>query len=56
MQTELETNARKAKLQEFKTANPDLETYKREIVEVLKNNASLTLEQAYYIIKGKSQT
>ena len=56
MQTELETNARKAKLQEFKAANPDLETYKREIVEVLKNNASLTLEQAYYIIKGKNQT
>lgn len=56
MKEEIEIQQRRNKLQEFKTANPDLETYKSEIVEVLKNNESLNLEQAYYIVKGKNQT
>ena len=56
MKEEIEIQQRRNKLQEFKTANPDLETYKTEIVEVLKTNESLNLEQAYYIVKGKNQT
>lgn len=56
MKEEIEIQQRRNKLQEFKTANPDLESYKTEIVEVLKNNETLNLEQAYYIVKGKNQT
>lgn len=56
MQTEYESQQRRQKLERFKSENPDLETYKTEIVEVLKTNDNLNLEQAYYLVKGKSQT
>lgn len=56
MQTEYESQQRRNKLAQFKSENPDLETYKTEIVEVLKTNENLNLEQAYYLVKGKSQT
>jgi len=56
MQTEWEVQQRRAKLDKFKSENPDLETYKTEIVEVLKTNDNLSLEQAYYLVKGKTQT
>ena len=56
MQEEYTTQQRRAKLEKFKSENPDLETYKTEIVEVLKTNDNLTLEQAYYLVKGKNQT
>lgn len=56
MQEEYTTQQRRAKLEKFKSENPDLETYKSEIVEVLKTNDNLSLEQAYYLVKGKTQT
>jgi len=56
MQQEWEVQQRRQKLDKFKSENPDLETYKTEIVEVLKANDALTLEQAYYLVKGKNQT
>lgn len=56
MQTEYESQQRRQKLERFKSENPDLETYKTEIVEVLKTNDNLNLEQAYYLVKGKTQT
>lgn len=56
MQEEFTTQQKRAKLEKFKSENPDLETYKSEIVEVLRGNDNLTLEQAYYMVKGRSQT
>lgn len=56
MQNEWQSQQRKAKLDKFKSDNPDLETYKTEIVEVLKGNEHITLEQAYFLVKGKNQT
>lgn len=56
MQQEWEVQQRRAKLDKFKSENPDMESYKTEIVEVLKTNDNLSLEQAYYLVKGKSQT
>lgn len=56
MQQEFEVQQRRQKLEKFKSDNPDLETYKTEIVEVLKTNDNLTLEQAYYMVKGRNQT
>jgi uncharacterized protein (DUF2344 family) len=56
MQQEFEVQQRRQKLEKFKSDNPDLEAYKTEIVEVLKTNDNLTLEQAYYMVKGKNQT
>lgn len=56
MQNEYESQQRRQKLERFKSENPDLETYKSEIVEVLKTNDNLNLEQAYYLVKGKTQT
>lgn len=56
MQQEWEVQQRRQKLDKFKSENPDLEGYKSEIVEVLKTNDALTLEQAYYLVKGKNQT
>ena len=56
MQDEYAGQQRRAKLDKFKSDNPDLETYKTEIVEVLKSNEALSLEQAYYFVKGKNQT
>lgn len=56
MHEEMQSQQRRNKLQEFKTQNPDLETYKTEIVEILKGNETLNLEQAYWIVKGKNTT
>ena len=56
MQNEWESQQRRQKLDKFKAENPDIETYKTEIVEVLKTNDNLSLEQAYYLVKGKTQT
>lgn len=45
---------KKQQLDQFKTDNPDLQDYKSEIVEMLKSNQSLSLQDAYYIAKGKA--
>lgn len=56
MQDEFTQQQRRTKLERFKSDNPDLETYKTEIVEVLRGNDALTLEQAYYMVKGRAST
>ena len=43
----------KHKLETFKAQHPDLETYKGEIVGVLKENKHMNLEQAYWQVKGR---
>ena len=48
-----ELQMRQLKLQEFKTANPDLETYKNEVAQELKKNPNISLQDAYYIVKGR---
>ena len=48
-----ELQMRQMKLQEFKTAHPDLEDMKTEVADLLKSNTNLTLQDAYYIAKGK---
>ena len=44
---------RKMKLQQFKSDHPDLESYKHDVAKVLTANTNLSLEDAYYIVKGK---
>ena len=48
-----ELQMRQMKLQEFKTAHPDLEDMKTEVADLLKSNTNLTLQDAYYTAKGK---
>ena len=48
-----ELQMRQLKLQEFKTANPDLETYKTEVAAELKKNPNISLQDAYFIVKGR---
>ena len=43
----------KHKLETFKAQHPDLETFKGEIVEVLKEHKHMNLEQAYWQVKGR---
>jgi hypothetical protein len=51
-----ELQMRQMKLQEFKTAHPDLEDMKTEVADLLQRNTNLTLQDAYYIAKGKKNT
>lgn len=49
-----ETQMRQLKLQEFKMQHPDLEDYKSDIAKELQSNANLSLQDAYYIVKGRT--
>ena len=53
---EQEQSKKQAALNNFKTSNPDLMDYKDEIVPLLQSNDALTLQDAYYIAKGKAQS
>ena len=53
---EQEQSKKQAALNNFKTDNPDLMDYKDEIVPLLQSNDALTLQDAYYIAKGKAQS
>lgn len=55
MQEQYELQQRKAKLDQWTSENPDYIDYKQDIVSLLKENQSLDLQSAYYIVKGKSQ-
>ena len=46
---------KKAELERFKTENPDLLDYKGEIVQLLKQNENLSMQDAYWLAKSKSQ-
>lgn len=43
-----------AAYEQFKTAHPDLENYKADVKAVLVANETMSLEQAYWIVKGKA--
>jgi len=51
-----ELQMRQMKLQEFKTNHPDLEDMKHDVADLLKSNPSLSLQDAYFITKGKKST
>lgn len=53
MQAELEAAKRTSQVEAFKTANPDLMTYRDDIAKLLISREDLTLEDAYYIVKGQ---
>jgi len=53
LQQQQELQMRQLKLQEFKQAHPDLENMKTDVAELLKSNPSLSLQDAYFITKGK---
>ena len=52
---EQELNTKRQALESFKSQNPDLMDYRDEIVPLLQSNEALTLQDAYYIVKGKAQ-
>lgn len=54
IQQQQELQMRQMKLQEFKSAHPDLDDYKSDIVAELQSNHNLSLQDAYFIVKGKS--
>jgi len=56
LRTEYELHQRQQALQSFKDQHPDLTNYKTEIAELLMTDKSLSLERAYYIVKGKAKT
>lgn len=56
MRQEAELNKRQIALENFKRENPDLETYKVDIARMLMADKSLTLEKAYWIVKGQKTT
>jgi hypothetical protein len=56
LQTEYELQQRQMSLQNFKDQHPDLTTYKTDIAKLLIEDNSLSLERAYYIVKGKAKT
>ena len=47
---------KRAQLDKFKSENPDLMDYKKEIADMLKSNENISLEDAYHIVKGRSLT
>lgn len=51
---EQEVQNRRNMLDKFKQANPDLLEYKQEIADLLNSNEALSLQDAYYIVKGKA--
>ena len=56
LQTEYELQQRQMSLNNFKDQHPDLTSYKNEIASLLMEDRSLSLERAYYIVKGKAKT
>ena len=53
LQTQYELNQRQAKLEQFKAEHPDLTEYKTDIAKLLMTDESLSLERAYFIVKGQ---
>ena len=48
-----ELTTRKLQLERFKSENPDLESYKHDVAKLLMSDESLSLEKAYWIVKGQ---
>jgi len=56
LQQQQELQMRQMKLNEFKTAHPDLDDMKHDVADLLKSNPSLSLQDAYFITKGKKSS
>ena len=56
LRQEAELNKRQIALDNFKKENPDLQTYKTDIAKLLMADKTLTLEKAYWIVKGQKTT
>jgi len=53
LQEEQYTMQRRNELERFKSEHPDLMEYKTEVATLLKSNESLSLQDAYFIVKGQ---
>jgi len=56
LRQEAELNKRQIALDNFKKENPDLQEYKTDIAKLLMADKTLTLEKAYWIVKGQKTT
>ena len=56
MRQEAAVNKRAIALDNFKRENPDIETYKVDIARELMKDKTLTLEKAYWMVKGQKTT
>lgn len=56
MRQEAELTKRQIALDNFKKENPDLAEYKTDIAKLLLADKNLTLEKAYWIVKGQKTT
>ena len=54
MREEYSVQQRRLALQSFKSEHPDLEDYKTEIASELQANEHINLEQAYWMVKGRT--
>lgn len=52
---EQETLRKRAELQQFKNEHPDLMEYKDQIATMLKEREDISLQDAYFMVKGKHQ-
>lgn len=55
LQQQYELQQNQYELDKFKAQNPDLMTYKKDVAKLLLQNENLSLQQAYYIVKGQKQ-
>jgi len=54
VQEEQHQMRKRAQLEQFKAEHPDLMDYKEPIAKMLQENQYMSLEDAYYVVKGKS--
>ena len=54
MREEQAVAKKRAQLQQFKNEHPDLMDYREPITKLLQENATMSLENAYFIVKGKA--
>jgi hypothetical protein len=55
MQQQYELQQNQMQLEKFKAENPDLDTYRTDVAKLLLQNENLSLQQAYFIVKGQKQ-
>ena len=55
LQQQYELQQNQYELDKFKAANPDLMDYKQDVAKLLLQNENLSLQQAYFIVKGQKQ-
>lgn len=55
LQQQYELQQNQMELDRFKAANPDLMEYKQDVAKLLLQNENLSLQQAYFIVKGQKQ-